>query len=109
VFEAVRRSHPTGSPNAVSRMLEFLGVDYRVPAEELERIPKSGPVVVTANHPYGLLDGAILACILTKVRSSVKVDVGALRESAAWLRRGGLLATLPAVKWRTSVFAMARR
>jgi putative hemolysin len=126
VFEAVRRSSPGDGASALSRMLEVLSVDYRVTVEELDRIPRSGPLIVTANHPFGLLDGAILACILTKVRgdvrilansmlagfpelhsmcifvdpfgetSSVSANAGALRESIAWLRRGGLVATFPA-------------
>ena len=124
VFETARRAGD--GPCAVSRMLELLAVDYRIAAEELERIPRSGPLIVTANHPFGLLDGAILACILTKLRpdvriltnrmlasfpelhgmcifvdpfgeaTSVNANAGALRESVGWLRRGGLLATFPA-------------
>ena len=126
VFEAARRSGSGDGPRAIRRMLELLSVDYRVAPGELERIPRSGPLIVTANHPFGLLDGAILASILTTVRSdvrilannmlagfpelqgmcifvdpfgetgSVKANAGALRESLAWLRRGGLLATFPA-------------
>ena len=124
VFETARRAGD--GVEAVCRMLELLGVDYGAAAGEMERIPRSGPVVVTANHPFGLLDGAILAAILTRVRPDVRVltnsmlaeirelrdlcifvnpfgepgsvaaNAGALRQSVAWLRRGGLLAAFPA-------------
>ena len=124
VFDTARRAG--GGVEAVRRMLELLGVDYHVAAGELERIPRSGPVVVTANHPFGLLDGAILAAILTRARPDVRIltnsmlaaipelrdlcifvdpfgercsvgaNAGALRESVAWLRKGGLLAAFPA-------------
>jgi putative hemolysin len=126
VFETARRTGPGDGASAVRRMLELLAVDYRVSAEELNRIPRTGPLIVTANHPFGLLDGAILASILTKLRSDVRIltnsmlagipelreicifvdpfgaassvsgNAGALRESLAWLKRGGLLAAFPA-------------
>src|SRR5580698_2639830 len=67
VFETVRRATPGDGASALRRMLELLAVDYRVSAEELGRIPRTGPLIVTANHPFGLLDGAILTAILTKV------------------------------------------
>jgi putative hemolysin len=126
IFDTARRTGAGDGASAIRRMMELLAVDYRVPAGELERIPRSGPLVVTANHPFGLLDGAILAAIVTKVRGDVRIltnsmlasvpelhdmcifvdpfgetgsvnaNAGALRESLAWLRRGGLLATFPA-------------
>jgi len=61
VFAAARRSGSGDGPSAIRRMLELLSVDYRVAPEEVERIPRTGPLIVTANHPFGLLDGAILA------------------------------------------------
>lgn len=126
VFETARRTCPGDGVGAVRQMLELLAVEYRVAPEELERIPRSGPLVVTANHPFGLLDGAILASILTQVRGDVRIltnsmlaaipelqsicifvdpfggaasihsNAVALRDSLAWLKRGGLLATFPA-------------
>ena len=98
----------------------------RVDSADRSRIPASGPVVVVANHPYGVLDGAILTVLLTCVRPDVKVltnfllsDVPelqqhcifvdpfqtdrsaesnrkALREALAWLHQGGMLAIFPA-------------
>ena len=37
----------------IDALLAELGVSIRVSPEELERIPKTGPVVVVANHPFG--------------------------------------------------------
>lgn len=34
----------------------------------LNQIPKTGPLVVVANHPYGVVDGLILGSIINKVR-----------------------------------------
>ncbi len=40
---------------------------------DLEKIPKSGPLVVVANHPYGGVDGIALLALLKRVRPDVKL------------------------------------
>lgn len=107
-------------------LLSEMRIDLRVEAADYARIPASGPVVVVANHPYGMLDGAVLAVLLTRVRPDVKIltnfllsDVPelerycifvdpfqtdhsvesnrkAMREALAWLEQGGMLAIFPA-------------
>jgi putative hemolysin len=54
------------------RLLSHLHVTYRVSNRDLDRIPRQGPVVIVANHPYGILDGAVLASILLRLRTDVK-------------------------------------
>ena len=39
----------------------------------LENIPKTGPVVVLANHPYGILDGLMLGQILSRTRGDFRI------------------------------------
>lgn len=41
--------------------------------EKLEAMPRSGPLVVVANHPYGVLDGVILTHLLYQVRRDFRV------------------------------------
>jgi len=36
-------------------------------------VPKTGPVVFVANHPYGVLDGIVMAWLVNKVRSDFVV------------------------------------
>ena len=53
--------------------LALLNVHPQVSERDLALIPKQGPVVAVANHPFGLIEGAILASLLLSVRPDVKV------------------------------------
>lgn len=44
-----------------------------VTPEDIARIPKTGAVVVVCNHPFGILDGAMIPTMLSQVRRDVKV------------------------------------
>src|SRR5260370_7318075 len=46
-----------------------LALDVRYDHHALAAIPNAGPVVVVANHPYGVLDGIVIAWLVSKVRS----------------------------------------
>ncbi len=56
--------------DAAVRKLD-LSVQYD--RKKLDEIPKSGALVVVANHPYGVLDGLILNMLMSKVRTDYKV------------------------------------
>ena len=70
------------------RFLMGFGSGYLVSEEELERIPKDGPLVVVANHPFGGLDAMILDDLISRVRPDVR------------FLANGILATVPAIKDR---------
>lgn len=120
---ACRDSHGNG---VFERFLAMMDVTYRVTAEDLARIPPAGPVVVTANHPFGFLEAAIMAAVIRRVRPDFKIIANSLlasvpelqpnfifvnpygsdasvrenrrpmRECLQWLKRGGVLALFPA-------------
>lgn len=62
-------------PEFAKAILEDIGVDYTVYNEKmLERLP-DGPFITVSNHPYGSIDGIILADIFGHVRSDYKLIV----------------------------------
>ena len=127
----LRRIHETaarggGGRDFLGAVLDALGVRYDVTPEHLERVPREGPLIVVANHPYGAIEGIILTYLLRTVRPDAKVlanymlhripelresmifvdpfggeksarfNIGPLRESIAWLKNGGALGIFPA-------------
>jgi putative hemolysin len=120
------RARSRSGLSILENLLREMEVEMQVEAADLQRIPKGGPVVVVSNHPYGMLDGAVLGVLLARVRPDVKVmttfllegvpelepccifvdplqtsksterNRHALRQSVEWLRQGGMLVVFPA-------------
>lgn len=53
--------------------LAIMGIELRTPAKELAHIPPTGPVIIVANHPHGLVDGMVLAELIGRVRTDYKI------------------------------------
>ena len=67
-----RSGAPFGSafwPKAIKQM----GIRIDTPAEEIARIPATGPLVVVSNHPHGLVDGMVLAEMINRVRPDFRI------------------------------------
>ena len=126
VRELYRRVRLSPGGFGLENLLDKMRIALRVDTADMARVPASGPTVVVANHPFGMLDSAALAVLLRRVRPDVKVmtnfllgDVPelarhcifvdpiesgrphnsnqrGLHEAVEWLKHGGMLAVFPA-------------
>jgi putative hemolysin len=87
VRELYRRVQQAPDGFRVQNLLAEMRVGLRADAADVRRIPPTGPVVVVANHPFGMLDGAVLAVLLTRVRPDVKVMTNHLLRDVPELAR----------------------
>jgi len=124
LYNETRNQQP--NTNFTERLLAKMDVSLEVTDNDRTRIPTKGAVVVTANHPFGLLDATALLSLLISIRPDVKIiansflskvpelaahclfvdpfggakaalqNVKAMKEAIAWLRQGGMLAVFPA-------------
>lgn len=112
--------------NVFENVLRALDVELSLLPGDWQRIPDSGSLLVAANHPTGLLDGAIAAAVCLRRRPDVRILVNhllpshpevdpylirvdpygragsveanraAVRDAVRWLRSGGALIVFPA-------------
>ena len=54
-------------------MVDRYGLSLDVVGGSLDNIPRTGPLIVIANHPYGILDGLILGHILSVTRGDFRI------------------------------------
>jgi len=59
----------------VDKILETIGVSIEFDDDDLNSIPKTGPFIAIANHPYGGVEGLALVKLLCTVRPDAKVMV----------------------------------
>lgn len=77
IREFEKRGAPQGS--AIWRVcLDIMEIDIQTPPEQVENIPAEGPLVVVANHPHGLVDGMVMAELISRRREDYKILVRAL-------------------------------
>jgi putative hemolysin len=50
-----------------------LNLNVNFSEQALKQIPKEGPLVVVANHPFGVLDGLVICWLMSLVRDDFKV------------------------------------
>ena len=74
------------------RLVTELGVETVISQEDLERVPRTGALLVVANHPFGMIEGALLGQALSKIRPDVKVltnhllsGIPGLAERCIWV------------------------
>lgn len=76
LLRRIRRFERMGTPMGqpfFSQALEVMGIKVETPAEQVAKIPATGPLVVVANHPHGLVDGLVMAELIGQVRTDYKI------------------------------------
>lgn len=127
--ETMRTPMPVADPDpgAFARLaLRVLDINADFNAADVPRIPAGGPLIVSANHPHGALDGLVLLDLIAGVRRDVRLianhllarisdlrdlcffvdpferhdsmrrTLPGLRAAHLWLRRGGAVIVFPA-------------
>jgi putative hemolysin len=76
LLRLIRRFEASGVPSGQAfwaRALRIMRIEVTTPPEEIRRIPASGPLVIVANHPHGLVDGVVLADLVGRVRTDYRI------------------------------------
>jgi len=68
-------------------MVERYGITLDVVGGSLTNIPANGPLILIANHPYGILDGLMMGHILSKVRGDFRILANSVFRKAEELNR----------------------
>lgn len=90
-----------------------LRLDVRYDAAQLAKIPTTGPCIIVANHPYGVLDGVTIGWIIEKVRRDFVILTNAVLlhapETKGYLLPVDFAETEEAIKTNLETRAAARK
>lgn len=68
-------------------MVERYGLSLDIVGGSLANIPANGPLILIANHPYGILDGLMMGHILAQVRGDFRIMAHQVFRKAEELNR----------------------
>ena len=57
----------------IATLLREMNITIKLDEADMARIPVQGATLVVANHPFGMLDGAMLQMLLRRVRPDIKI------------------------------------
>ncbi len=94
-FPALNRIYHDVGPTQTAgefcrRALAELDIRVNVTDADLARIPRTGPLIVAANHPFGGIDGMILTDLLQRVRPDARLLVNQMLDRLAPMRQACL-------------------
>ncbi len=77
VYATVKASRP--APEEIwAAALDQLQIDLDYDKGQLTNIPRTGPLVIIANHPFGVVDGLALGALTLKVRPDFRFPVNSV-------------------------------
>src|SRR3546814_19203123 len=74
--------------------VDRLGLTLAIDSRDLRRIPRTGPLVVVAHHPFGVVDGIVLGYLLSRARPAFPMLVNSVLLRLPGLPRVRLLVAL---------------
>jgi putative hemolysin len=86
LLRRIRKFEAMGVPHGQpfwSQALSVMGIEVQTPDEQIAKIPRTGPLVVTANHPHGLVDGMVMGELIGRVRTDYKILTRSLLTGVA--------------------------
>lgn len=66
------------SEEFLDAVIKKLNLRFEVNADELKKIPATGPFITVSNHPFGGIDGLILIKIFSQIRADYKIMASTL-------------------------------
>jgi putative hemolysin len=124
--------NPLPGENIFAASMRLFGIEVNLQAGDWSSVPRRGPVLFVANHPFGVIDGLLMGHLATAIRPDTKimthsllcqvpearefllpVDFAGTPEAAQtsartrlrcveWLRQGHAVAVFPAGSVSTS-------
>ncbi|SEI90224.1 Putative hemolysin [Pseudooceanicola nitratireducens] len=70
-----------------SVMVDRYGLSLSVAGGALENIPREGPLILVANHPYGILDGLMMGHLLQQQRGDFRILANSVFRKAEDINR----------------------
>ena len=91
-IDLIRRARGYDAEVAAGRdfwqvIVERYGLSLDVIGGSLANIPANGPLILVANHPYGILDGLMMGHILSKLRGDFRIIAHNVFRKAEELNR----------------------
>lgn len=78
LYDVVCQAHDL---QAIDKIFEYLDLHVEFDRSQLAHIPKEGPFIVVANHPFGALDGLVMIKTIAEVRPDFKVMANFLLQN----------------------------
>jgi len=75
-----------GAFDFIESVLDYFQFSYKISQNQIENIPKTGRVIIIANHPLGALDALSLIDMVKNIRKDIKVVANSLLSSIEQLK-----------------------